>query len=228
MRKVSEKSLELNVNENLVNHVRKRYPKAFIYGFTVRGEGLHGLDSSIEVAPGTKFYFGLQFKKPQRKSGKKYIFMINNNRRRDQHAKLVLTALLLGPNRIFYAFPLYLTVNELYQDSPNFLSKTRLVDVLSIKNIDNNSHYVHIEHGTLEIEIRSQSLKIPSLPGEKFLEIIDKITPLDTQEIRRKIQKITIDDIRRLCKQHGIDFNALLRVLGNRRWISIIRSGYFV
>ncbi|MGB9760841.1 MAG: hypothetical protein ACPLZG_13510 [Thermoproteota archaeon] len=96
---ISEKSLELNVTENLLRELRKykQFNNAFSYGFTLRQEVAIGLDISINL-PSQARVFGLQFKKPiSCKYNQIYRFKINNNIRRDQHLKRARYCFMLIP-----------------------------------------------------------------------------------------------------------------------------------
>mgnify|MGYP000533553111 CR=1 FL=1 len=148
--RVSEKALELNVSENLVREIRawgKPYGNAYVYGFSLRYEARTGLDISINVPYNCSFLFGLQFKKPKRKSDSWYIFAINNNRRHDQHLMLLLSCMVFGTDNIYYAFPLIAYVQELSRCSPNFLRRTVFakIDKFPSFTFDFNEHIVRID-----------------------------------------------------------------------------------
>ena len=157
---VSERSLELNVMGEAVNHVRRAYGRAYLVGYTTRQEADHGIDVSIE-APG-KIVAAFQFKAPKKKRDGSYVFRIcercwvcgNPNIKRpryfvanvlnvlgvqpsciNQHILLCMTALALKHSTnldVYYALPLVSTYSELEQRVPNLLQYTILIPVLSL------------------------------------------------------------------------------------------------
>ncbi|WKT58511.1 hypothetical protein QVH35_03765 [Candidatus Nitrosotenuis chungbukensis] len=164
--KASEKTLELNVSENLLQDIRDLYPNAFLQGFTLHHEAINGLDVSISV-PNVQIGLGLQFKRPTSQRNGIYKFSINNNRKHDQHVILYelveLFTLLLGRQPPFYyAFPTILDDTEVLQATPNFYARTYLVSPLDIPFhiIDGNIHHVEIDTRHNEITVHSESSKI--------------------------------------------------------------------
>jgi len=59
---VNEKTLEINVLDDILKKVRKTHRKAFAYGVTLNFERRSGIDSSIEISPYSSM-FAFQFKK---------------------------------------------------------------------------------------------------------------------------------------------------------------------
>ena len=169
--KISEKALELNVNENLVNKIRqfgKIYSRAFIYGFTLREEARHGFDSVINLPTNTNFLFSLQYKRPGRKSNSKYRFKINGT----QHILLLISSFRFGEN-IWYAFPLFIETSELSQNSPNFLHRTYFARITDFPRVtfDGNAHVVEIDEqsGTSSV-FSDEAKKITVAKGDEFLK----------------------------------------------------------
>ena len=157
----SEKALELNVSENLVNLCRFLNSRAYLMGYTLKNESIHGLDVSLNVQNsilGPSF----QFKKPRRR-GNVFRFSINNNNNRDQHLRLYLLShvfeLVQNYSPIYYAFPTISSANELNVLSPNFLRNTFFISPLSfpLSILDFNKHHVKIDTSTSTITVHSKS-----------------------------------------------------------------------
>ena len=60
--RISEKTLELNLCEELMTLVRTKFPSAFWYGPTLQDEKELGYDASLENVDGHVMF--LQFKRP--------------------------------------------------------------------------------------------------------------------------------------------------------------------
>lgn len=176
---ISEKSLELNVCENIVNILRQQISnKAYIYGFTVKSEGLHGLDVSIRL-PLTTRILGLQFKRPYKYYQTEYIFYINNNKKRDQHLKILLAAIpisILGllPS-IFYALPTFCQPQDIESASPKFLTQTFFVDPLEIPFTGTHKYEIRINtRNNTAIFRGSKEKKITIYTSEEFIAKIKR------------------------------------------------------
>jgi len=178
---ISEKSLELNVTENLLRELRKymQFNNAFSYGLTLRQEAAIGLDISINL-PSQARVFGLQFKKPiSCKYNQIYRFKINNNIKRDQHLKLYYLSLIFHyifqRDFIYYSFPCFFDTKQLASSSPNFLKRTFFVNprVMPIRILDTNIHVVQIDSISARVDIFSNFGKeIEVIRGDKFIENI--------------------------------------------------------
>lgn len=135
--RIAERTLELNVCCSMIEDLRRRGLLAYIEGYTLRHEGNYGLDVSIKVPPSARL-LSLQFKKPVKclDYRKRYIFLFNNNKWRDQHLLLLLLSLALSVRgkkpSIYYALPLICDLAELEQRLPNILGETLFVEVLGI------------------------------------------------------------------------------------------------
>ena len=188
-RRISEKSLEMNVNENIVATIRRWggiFSRAFIYGFTLRGEARHGFDSSINLPGTTSFLFALQYKKPISKSGNRYRFSINSDTHKRQHILLWISSLQY--RNIWYAFPLIIDSLELSRSSPNFLQRTCFVRVQDFPShtFDRNVHLVEIDANRLIGRVfSSEEEKLPIYTGEIFLEKIKELIPINIREIEK-------------------------------------------
>ena len=187
--RISEKSLEMNVNENIVVAIRRWggvFSRAFIYGFTLRAEARHGFDSSINLPGTASFLFALQYKKPISKSGNIYRFLINSDKRRQQHILLWISSLRY--RNVWYAFPLIIDSLELSRSSPNFLQRTCFVRVQDFPphTFDRNKHLVEIDTNRFIGRVfSSEEEKLPIYTGENFLKTIKELTPIYVGEIER-------------------------------------------
>lgn len=157
----SEKALELNVGENLVNLCRFLNPRAYLMGYTLKNESIHGLDISLNIHNGI-LGPSFQFKKPRRR-GTIFKFSINNNNNRDQHLRLFLLShvfeLIQNYSPIYYALPTIASNNELDILSPNFLRNTFFISPLwfPLSILDHNVHHVEIDtlHNTITVYSKS-------------------------------------------------------------------------
>jgi hypothetical protein len=229
---VSEKSLEMNVNENLVNSIRQfggSFASAFIYGFTLREEARHGFDSSINLPGTTKFLFSLQYKKPVSvNGGSKYRFEINNNKERDQHISLWMYSHPYG--NIWYAFPLLIYTSELSRQSPYFLDRTCFVNVRDFpsRTLDRNVHIVEIDSQTYTAYVFSNektSLKI--YVGEEFIKKIkDEVKPVAINEIKDKEKTLSLEDIYEEMRKFGIS-EEVIRHVKEGKFKHRFTSGFF-
>lgn len=97
-RKVSEKSLELNVGAELLDLMRNSWgmPKAYLRGLTQREEDQEGVDFYAELNPAARL-FAFQFKAPKARSeSTPYRYTL----KREQHRMLGLLA-GLAPKSVF-------------------------------------------------------------------------------------------------------------------------------
>ena len=129
-KEVSEKSLELNVCAEMLQHIRT-WPgcgRALWLGLTQRQERRTGLDELIKnVGPGNSLM--LQFKAPWSSSRVDNLYKFSINER--QHEALEQ---LSGryPEAVYYVFPLYSKWIKADQHAPDLAQDTWLVPVSSI------------------------------------------------------------------------------------------------
>jgi len=229
---ISERSLEMNVNENLVNSIRKFggiFSKAFIYGFSLREEALHGFDTSISLPLSNLFLFALQYKKPETEYNNIYRFMINKNHW--QHIILLISSIIYQFN-VWYVFPLFIDTSELSRNSPNFLKRTffaRVVD-FPLTTFDNRPHRVEIDLISGRAYVFSDEGKeVKIYNGGQFLEEIRRnIIPTRVKEIVHK--KYKLEDVKRLLKEHEvyIDWGILDKLESEERnFHKRFTSGFF-
>ncbi|MEM0223239.1 MAG: hypothetical protein QXJ99_02435 [Thermofilum sp.] len=141
---VSEKTLELNTCCSMIEDLRGRFPLAYVEGYTLKHEGLLGLDVAIKVPPSVQL-LSLQFKKPlkclsPRPFPDRYVYLVNNNKPRDQHLLLILLSLALKrlgrfPS-VFYALPLVCNTTDLEWKVVRLLEHTVFVKVLDVPFVD--------------------------------------------------------------------------------------------
>ena len=129
-KEVSEKSLELNVCAEMLQHIRT-WPgceKALWLGLTQRQERRTGLDELIRnVGPG--FLLMLQFKAPWPSSLVDTLYKFSINER--QHEALERLS-VQNPEAVYYVFPLYSKWIKADQYAPDLAQDTWLVPVSSI------------------------------------------------------------------------------------------------
>ena len=156
-KEVSEKSLELNVCAEMLQHIRSHLAlrKTSWLGLTQREERQQGLDAKIKNAPGVALM--LQFKSPWATSrvDKVYKFTIN----KEQHKAMER---LGRPGAVHYAFPLYSKWWKVDQDAPDILQDTWLVPAECIP-----SKYLVKDSTTVEVRKLTPSAVQVSGPGWK-------------------------------------------------------------
>ena len=177
---VNEKTLELNISTEFLNHCRKYDQHAFLFGTTLKQESQFGYDSRVlgRLPPFWRIAV-FQFKKPYRKRktrlGEEYTFNINNNTYKDQHILLYLMS--GGRSRVaLYVFPLYVTLQQIRNSSPYLLRRTLFADVRDIPPwlVDNRSHKVLV-YPKLQIGIvKSEEWKIQLFSFEELLKDVSK------------------------------------------------------
>ncbi|MCD6348010.1 MAG: hypothetical protein J7L91_00085 [Candidatus Korarchaeota archaeon] len=236
MNSVPEKTLELNVNENLINRIRqlgRSFEQAFLYGFTLRYEARWGLDSSIKLPSNVGFLLALQYKKfvPERSDLRKgvWAFEINNNRGRDQHLKLLVSSYFLGEDAVYYAFPM-LDREKMYSSSPHFLERTcfaRVADFPS-RTFNYTTHIVFVKESYGYASVMSEDAgEVRLVSSEGLLERVKFV------DVRRKYveelsnKKINREDLEEFLKKKDID-REVIRDFLSRNWKQYFSSGIFV
>jgi len=203
---ISEKSLELNITENLLRVTRNYFSRAFAYGFTLRQEARVGLDVSINLPYQSKI-FCFQFKRPvSHNPPYLYRFLINNNITRDQHLKLYLVSIVLHhifrKDIVFYSFPCFSSTYQLAHFSPNFLSQTFFVSprVMPRGILDFNVHLVEIDSNSGKAAVFSDFVgKFRTVRGHEFVKqmVIEQDNTIEVG--------ILIEKLRKLENQHLLD-----------------------
>jgi len=120
--KVSEKTLELNICEEILARIRRRHPKAFWYGPSTREEFDKGYDASLEGAKGMALF--LQFKRPSdypATNPKSFPYWFKVETR--QHNILYELAQNV-PGAVKYAFPFMGDLEEVRRAAPRLERET--------------------------------------------------------------------------------------------------------
>jgi len=196
--KISEKSLEINISENMLRELRNLSPefhKLFIYGFTIKEESRTGLDISIRLDQNRNFLSAFQYKKPISKSESSYRFYINNNSTRDQHVKLLIAS-DRAPNRVFYVFPAIIDTCELYEASPDFLEYCYFVKPEDIRIFDNHVHIVDINVRTGRASVFSKERQqVNTYRWEDVKGFLKKEKMITIKTLRAEFKKFTFEMI---------------------------------
>ncbi|MYC08231.1 MAG: hypothetical protein F4X57_13840 [Chloroflexi bacterium] len=147
-KEVSEKTLELNVCAEMIQHIRSHPPfrKASWHGLTQREERQEGLDAKIRNAP-KGVALMLQFKSPWATLRVDTLYKFTINRR--QHKAMER---LGHPGAVHYVFPLYSKWCKIYKNTPDLLQDTWLVPVECIP-----SKYLAKDSTTIEVRKLSPS-----------------------------------------------------------------------
>ena len=132
--KISEKTLELNLCEELMTLVRTKYPNAFWYGPTLQDERELGYDTSLENVEGHVLF--LQFKRPLKylaTNPKAYPYRFKI--RTEQNNTLIRLAARF-PRKVHYVFPLVGDANELITAIPEIRKETNFTPVEVVGDLD--------------------------------------------------------------------------------------------
>jgi len=132
---ITEKTLELNICEEILADIRQAYPKAFWYGPSTRSERNLGFDASLEGVEGHLLF--LQFKRPLKYSASSpkkfpYWFKVES----EQHDRLFSLA-TKHPGCVHYVFPLIGDHRELVDAVPALTQETLYVPVESAGQLEN-------------------------------------------------------------------------------------------
>lgn len=124
--RVSEKTLELNIGAELLNHLRARkgFEKLYLRGLTQAQERRDGADFFAHLDPKSRV-FAFQFKAPKdTEECAPYRYRLV----RYQHEPLFDLA-RTKPKTVFYVFPYFSGFTKLHKESPTLLAETRFLDV---------------------------------------------------------------------------------------------------
>ena len=175
-KEVSEKSLELNVCAELLQHIRS-WPgceRALWLGLTQAQERRKGLDELIRnVGPG--FSLMLQFKAPWPTSRVDDLYKFSINER--QHEALEQLA-GQHPEAVQYVFPLYSKWSKADRYAPDPAQDTWLVpvssiplkDLRSISNPSSGRHRIELERTGSQVTVTVHSPKVmgEAVNGKEF------------------------------------------------------------
>ena len=168
-KEVSEKSLELNICAELLQHVRE-WPgcdRALWLGLTQAQERRTGLDELIRNV-GQGFAFMLQFKAPWTTSRVDNLYKFSINER--QHQALEQLAVPY-PDAVYYVFPLYTTWEKADRNAPDLSQDTWVVPVssmpfawlTSLSTPSTGRHWVELERFQSQMAVTAYS---PEVVGE--------------------------------------------------------------
>lgn len=210
---LSEKTLEQNVLENMINDIRHHIdPAAYIYGFSLKYESVTGLDSSLSV-PGNPLMLAFQFKKCFDSTASVYRFHFNNNSYRDQHNFLYFSAVSVSPPPVvFYALPAIVDIHQLSSVAPNFLDRTYLLDPMDIGPIfGSRIHEIHLDTSTCTCNVLSD---VPR-SGIKLRRWEDIMPMVGSQDIGVTTEKF-VERLRKMAKE---DIGIKLKRPNQKRWV---------
>jgi len=146
--KISEKTLELNVGAELLNHLRTKcgWRKMYLRGLTQQQESQDGVDIFAELSPRVRIA-AFQFKAPRGKEDHiPYKFRIQ----KQQHLNLQKLA-NIEKNSVFYVLPFYASHDKLCKHLPTLLQDTWFLPVDAMKTDDvfgnDKSRTVHCHPG---------------------------------------------------------------------------------
>ena len=163
-KKVSEKTLELNLCAELIKCIRARKgcERAVWFGMTQRQEHSFGLDETLLNAPGHSLM--LQFKSPQATSTYDHHYKFSINRR--QHE--ALERLVAGnPKSAYYVFPLYSKWTKVLDHSPNLIKDTWLVPVSCISlgsSPSQDTYQIELQRNGARMKVSGPNLSVNCEP----------------------------------------------------------------
>ena len=177
---LNEKTLELNITNEILEICRRFDQQAFALGTTLRQEKQYGYDSRI-LGDIPQFWRGsvFQYKKAKGEwrtsSGESvFAFQINNNTYRDQHA--ILHRFTNGKRNIsFYVLPAFTTLRELNNFLPDLLNWTFFVDATSIPPniVGNQIHEIHIYPQTsMGMLLSDKQMDIEVISSDEFKTLL--------------------------------------------------------
>lgn len=133
IKRVSEKTLELNITTEIINLFRSlpNCKKAIWMGMKQKQEARIGIDELILNVP-KGVHLALQFKSPRGKpkDGPDYKFSINDNQNNN-----LLRLARNKPESVHYVFPAYNSFDKLKNFSPKFLSETFFVKAIDLNSL---------------------------------------------------------------------------------------------
>jgi len=189
---INEKTLEINVLDDILKKVRKTNRKAFAYGVTLNFERRVGIDSSIEISPYASM-FAFQFKKLKKKTNDTYWFEFNNNKKRNQHYLIQRAALFSSSMKpwVFYALPTFEDSISLSKSSPNFLKKTYFIDPIDVILLPphNQKHNFEIDPKTRTYTVHSKVYRKKKLLTWNDLWVKVSKNRIKISELRAKIKE---------------------------------------
>lgn len=188
----NEKSLELDVNADMLIDIRRSNPRAFSIGYTLTYEQMNGLDITIRGVTGRLLSF--QYKRPYRSNGNVFWYYFNNNTGNNQHIMLQLSAIAAaGTGSVYYALPAIATVAQLQSISPNFLAYTYFIDPLDVHILDDHRpHRFEADTSHLICHIHSQRAEsVPLIPWAKLKQKLERgEAGIDISSFRENLRRV--------------------------------------
>jgi len=178
---LNEKTLELNISAEFLEICRRYDSKAFMFGTTLQQEGSPGFGYDSRVLGRLPSFWRVavfQFKRAVQRIkntrlGDEYKFFINNNGKCDQH--LILYNMCGARHRVaFYVLPLFITLNDVRNATPNLLQYTLFADAVDIPShfIDRTPHTLLVYPRYLKGVILSEKIEIKLIPIEELIKIV--------------------------------------------------------
>jgi hypothetical protein len=174
-RRVSEKTLELNIAAELLGIIRT-FPgcqNAIWIGMKQNQEARNGIDELINNVP-SGFHLALQFKSPRPipQDQLPYLFSIN-----DRQNNNLLRLAQIRPNAVYYVLPHYNSLTRMRNMAPNLKNDTWVLRVLDLVGLPASTN----QQGTHRVEsfggyalIYSDSFRAKTFKGTGLLEDIFK------------------------------------------------------
>jgi len=165
MRIANERTLELNITHQLLS----LYSGSFAVGATQEFESKTGLDSGIRTTPYRAILFQYKASNPRKGTdGVEAHFLINNNKRKDQHVKLHGLAERFR-NAAFYGFPLVVSDDYFQANASRLTSITVFVGVERLPRFsEGDLHKIRVFSNGAYI-VFSESHQGSGIPGEEFI-----------------------------------------------------------
>ena len=186
--KISEKTLELNLSEELMTIVRAQHPNAFWYGPTLQDEKDLGYDTSLENAAGIALFF--QFKRPLKFAGAEpkefpYRFKIQ----KEQNNALVKLGKKF-PKNVHYVFPLIGNDKELASAIPNIRKETNFTPIEIVGELSGtNEHRVDVWRDRVKVY---SPIEGPSIKPAELINFSQATTRTTFGEFKRVYNQIII------------------------------------
>jgi hypothetical protein len=207
---INEKTLELNITNELLQEYRRVDPKAIALGLSLQKETHLGYDSRILGSfPQTNLITLYQYKAPLRRKrtalGNGYLFHLNDCKHRDQHLILWVQTGGRTPNIVYYVLPCILNLNDAYLLSPNLLQETYFLDVSNIDPlfIGRRIHNIVVHPQLLVAEIFSESeAQVNIISYTKMKELIATKKGITIERFRSSLKAEKNNDLK--SKKHPI------------------------
>jgi len=165
MRIANERTLELNITHQLLS----LYSGSFAVGATQEFESKTGVDSGIRTTPYRAILFQYKASNPRKGTdGVEAHFLINNNKRKDQHVKLHRLAERFR-NAAFYGFPLVVSDPYFQANASSLIPVTVFIGVDRLPRFsEGNPHRIKVFSNGAYI-VCSEPHEGRGITGEEFI-----------------------------------------------------------